>query len=95
MLKKLNTDVLASNMAQKLPKLMPAKLADKGITAKVEKVYQHGSFVVMRLFIEHCNTESILAEKLKVEEKKLKSVLSCLGKLSAMCCAQKDFDFDK
>merc|ERR1711988_1909425 len=69
---------------------MPEKLAGQGITAKVEKIHQHGSFIVMRLTILHCDTEHILAEKLHIQENRLHKVFACLGCLSAACCEKRN-----
>jgi hypothetical protein len=94
-MKKVTTDLIAAKMAQKIPDVMPAKMAEMGIEADVEEVYRKGSFVVLHITIVNSDIHKLIEAKLDGEKAdKVDRVLDCL-KYCARCFGKEEFLEDK
>lgn len=61
--KVIHVDIIAAKMAEKIPAMLPEKMATIGIEAEAEEVYRKGSFVVVRITVHHVDPEQLLSVK--------------------------------
>eukprot|EP00971_Amphidinium_carterae_P093653 1853240-Amphidinium_carterae.1 len=84
---KVTESVVAEMMAQNIPKMMPEKMSEMGLACEVEEVFRKGSFLVLRVSVQHVDIVKAISknvslekgEKLGVGLKCLRAIARCLG----------------
>lgn len=80
-------DRLAEKMAAKVPQEIPATMEAMGIIADAEEVYRKGSFLVVRLSIEHVDMVKLLQVKAGARASRaVGGGMGCMAGLSRLCC---------
>lgn len=78
-------DVTAGQAAERIPQLVPGKLAELGCTAEVEEVFQKGAFVILRVTVLQYDAAALLGPGAEVPQPTKGP--GCLAFL-ACCCGQ-------
>lgn len=92
----LTEDKLAAKFATKIPETIPLKMQEMGITAESNLVFQKGSFVVVRMEVEHVDVTKLLNVKAGASKaKKVGGWLACGLGIAGLCCSHADEQLDR
>jgi len=79
-------DAMASHAAERIPQLVPGKLAELGCAAEVEEVFQKGAFVILRVTVLQYDAAALLGPEAKLPQPTKGP--GCLAFLACCCSGQ-------